>query len=657
MWPTLPSVSSRDTMARFRCPNFVVATLKGNIVQINEQDRNGGKTGGRGRQLVRGFDGDVYALAAHPLQPLFVAGTHSGALHIWNTELRQIVSSRNFSKDESQSSKKRRKQDKASDAKSIRCVKFSHQGDLVAVAFDDGGLTVARSEGCVVSVPDPIDGEDADEAVANGHVQDTVLPPLSTVASFKVSSDTVVKAVFSHDGRYLATADASNHVALFKLEEHDENGNPTPTWTYIGRVRSHYEPVAHLGFLPPTIVTDETGRKSSMAPRLISLGQDRVLHEYDVAHSSIAAGLQVKNTSAVGKVATPLALVSGLDGNRLIVSTDEYKLQEWAVDQVLSGSGDGGAVVVDRAGSVMLRQTVLAPTYGGPLTELSLLPESDPPCLLYSTGERMIGLVQCPLDGNPHKSMAVIAHPGPIAACVTSYDGKFVLTAGGPHRCVNLWKADPTALQASAAEAGDGIDTFMALIEGGDKGPFYQELTDYFYYAQLQHQGLEATAERRVTGLVPIERVASLMRALGFYPTEEQAQDMVKELRLRQLEQGVADGEQQGQVSLADFTKLFINHRPVFGLDKSKFAEAFAALGAGEAGGSLSTEALVRALGSMGENMSEEELEQCLRSLMDRPKVDGLADEYETAKWRDVLPEQLNSEEFAQYVLGFNDYA
>lgn len=51
----------------------------------------------------------------------------------------------------------------------------------------------------------------------------------------------------------------------------------------------------------------------------------------------------------------------------------------------------------------------------------------------------------CPLDGDPDKSMDIIAHPtaprgqGRGCALVLSRDGKYVFTAGGPDSCVHMW--------------------------------------------------------------------------------------------------------------------------------------------------------------------------------------------------------------------------
>lgn len=51
--------------------------------------------------------------------------------------------------------------------------------------------------------------------------------------------------------------------------------------------------------------------------------------------------------------------------------------------------------------------------------------------------------------------------------------------------------------------------------------PHTQELVDYFFYALLRTQGEDTTDERSTTGVVPIAEVPNIMRALGFYPTEQ----------------------------------------------------------------------------------------------------------------------------------------
>lgn len=77
---------------------------------------------------------------------------------------------------------------------------------------------------------------------------------------------------------------------------------------------------------------------------------------------------------------------------------------------------------------------------------------------------------------------------------------------------------------AVEALGGSGLEPFYGLIEGGKDGEMFAELENYFYYAQLQTQGMVTTEERKVSNKVQLDQVPSLMRALGFYPSEQQVQ-------------------------------------------------------------------------------------------------------------------------------------
>ena len=45
----------------------------------------------KGKLLVQGFDGAVYALASHPSLPLLATGTKSGLLQLWDIEDHTMV--------------------------------------------------------------------------------------------------------------------------------------------------------------------------------------------------------------------------------------------------------------------------------------------------------------------------------------------------------------------------------------------------------------------------------------------------------------------------------------------------------------------------------------------------------------------------------------
>lgn len=56
--------------------------------------------------------------------------------------------------------------------------------------------------------------------------------------------------------------------------------------------------------------------------------------------------------------------------------------------------------------------------------------------------------IKMPFDGNPHKVMGLIAHPGGISSFSVSGDGSYLTTAGGKDMTVNLWKINTQGTQA-----------------------------------------------------------------------------------------------------------------------------------------------------------------------------------------------------------------
>ncbi len=54
-----------------------------------------------------------------------------------------------------------------------------------------------------------------------------------------------------------------------------------------------------------------------------------------------------------------------------------------------------------------------------------------------------------PFDGNSHKMMGLIAHPGEISSLSISGDGNYLVTAGGRDLTVNVWKINTQAVQVT----------------------------------------------------------------------------------------------------------------------------------------------------------------------------------------------------------------
>ena len=114
------------------------------------------------------------------------------------------------------------------------------------------------------------------------------------------------------------------------------------------------------------------------------------------------------------------------------------------------------------------------------------------------------------------------------------------------------------------------------FIEGGKEGEFYEDIVDYFYYAQLRSQpgGEHSTSERNMTGKIPLAEIPNMMRALGFYPTEQEVENMCSEVKYSRFTE---TGQTVDMIGMDDFIRLYVNHRPVFGIGKEQIAEAIGA--------------------------------------------------------------------------------
>lgn len=67
--------------------------------------------------------------------------------------------------------------------------------------------------------------------------------------------------------------------------------------------------------------------------------------------------------------------------------------------------------------------------------------------LIYSTKKKVIGLIKMPLDGNPNKTMGLIAHPNEVVDICASKDGRYLFTCGGDDLTVNMWSIDVTPIE------------------------------------------------------------------------------------------------------------------------------------------------------------------------------------------------------------------
>ncbi|PKU32867.1 wd repeat-containing protein hypothetical protein [Limosa lapponica baueri] len=457
----------------------------------------------------------VNAVACHPRQALVAVGSHCGLLKVWDYQQTKYLVSRIFTE------------------AGIQCLSYDPQGYFLAAGFTDGSVYILDA-----------------------------ISLRSSCKEFKFSHGPVTHISFSHDSEYLAMADEKYSVTVYKRVLR----KGSRCWEHLAGLHSHYKPIRSILF---------GVQLDSNEPRLLSLGEDRQLIEYDL-NSSSKDHLVVLHKDRIEQVAVPLCLAwyPQLSTESFILTANNcYKMKLYNTT------------------TKMCRKTLLGPTYGSPLEKIQILPTTnttDPQkCYLAYITKDKVGLQILPVDGNPHKSAAFICHPDGVSDLATSYDGRYVFTAGGNDCTVMKWEVNLNALDAAASLGGEDLIPFYDLLDGGREGEFFRlafnsnlidmpELEDYFYYAQLRSHGIDTLETRQVSTHIPLEEIPSVMRAMGFYPSEEKIEDMINEVKFSEY---VDTGEQVTKINLGDFIKLYINHRPAFGLSMKRIQRAFQVLG------------------------------------------------------------------------------
>ncbi|GLC51075.1 hypothetical protein PLESTB_000463200 [Pleodorina starrii] len=563
-----------DTLNRFMVPDFVVATAQSKIISVQSatfEEYDADRR--RGSSVLDSLLADVVDIAAHPTRAEFSVLGRGGGLQRWDSIAHCLVTSRVFGP-----------------KMEGRSLCYSRDGALLAVGFGSGHLHV-------------LDGD----TLADAHV-------------LRNTAAGITRLAVSNTGHHIAAADDNHQVLLYAFLPYKH----TMRWEFLGRCRSHHGRIAALIF----------GESPSGQTRLLSVGADSRVVEYDLAGSGVAAGLRPAayyDFPPGGGAPTSLTFAPPLQYFRafaaethLLVSDDSYKIRVFNPDRPA------------------VEATFLGPTFGGPIAQLVMFksPASDSAFLAYRTAERVVGLIAWPLDGDPARTMGLIAHPGEVRAITISYDGRKLMTVGADGTLAS-WDINTSPLERSAASAASAGDEARWSEVLGDP-ELLREMRDYFVYAQIKTQGEEALEARAVPGTVPLEVVPDLMRAAGFYPSEADIEHLTNHLAY--MAHG-RDMDALPGVSFADLLCLYVNHRPLFNVTHQDVVQAFRELEGAAPGPDeprLTRERLMSLLRTAGEQMGADELAVALAALTGVPSPEK------------ALPPTITAGQFSSDVLGFD---
>lgn len=246
-----------------------------------------------------------------------------------------------------------------------------------------------------------------------------------------------------------AVWDTGNAVTLFKRRPIANDPKNGQEWIVFNKIVAHEIKICSICF------GDGIDENGNIFHRLFSVGVDRRVFEYNLYDAARKDPLKVERHFKVEQEALPSCCLWYPSREGLLLTTnDHYKMKLWNPSAQSS------------------RKTCLGPTYGGKITKMKKLQvaNQEEPYLIYSTPEKVVGLIKTPLDGNPNKTMGLVAHPGKITDFAASSDGRFLFTCGGDDLSVKMWAIDVSPIEQAIQMGGEDEKPFIKLIEGGEHG-------------------------------------------------------------------------------------------------------------------------------------------------------------------------------------------
>ncbi|KAK4470367.1 hypothetical protein MN116_005929 [Schistosoma mekongi] len=355
---------------------------------------------------------------------------------------------------------------------------------------------------------------------------------------------------FSYCNNYCVYADSAFTTTLLLHSNSNENED---SWCYVARVRAHNRRITDLLFWRLT----DSGKS-----RLFTLSEDRTLAEYDL-YNSKKHSLPVIARYQIEQLAKPLCL-------SMLPLPSCYK------EEFIFISNSASKIKLYNSSTLMCRKTVSSFPQGIEYTKvIPLISQANASSyFMVCISKERLGLIMLPIDGDPLKYTNIIAHPsngrgvGQAQSLAIDRNGHYAFTAGGPDSCVHMWILNPGVLEKTITTANSMKRRLYDFLSRD----FLEEMKDYFYYSMIRTQGIRCMDERKTSLIIPITEIPSVMRAVGFYPTEMEIENMINEIKYSRF---CDTGEYTTEVDLDTFIQLYCNHRPFQGVLYKDVENAF----------------------------------------------------------------------------------
>jgi cilia- and flagella-associated protein 251 len=690
------AASANATLANFSVPRFVVATHLGHAVECDCQWMNDASIERRrGIELLSTPAGDVTAISSHPTEDVFAIGTSIGTVQIWSSTDRCELQRWNFNVPISSIQYNNAGDLLAVGLENgtlslIECGRTMRIKAVLNEAATAKNSILARDRHNKEKVYKYVLELNAEIEVNNSapiHIAFISVKRIKThymavafsdysVALFSYNEDDIKRKQskkanvekWTYIGRYV-----SHTAPIVGLQFVHVSDKPVPLLYSVGQDGIlHKYSVADSSVASGIVITESSCVADGACPTAFVTTDKGVLHDMDddsvkthvtaapasmvvvansnhkmyawetVAHASASASDANATATAAAAAAaaasgstSAIASVSGTNASAEAAAAKHKHEHTSAGDNDEDEEENSGF----QAKRWPCRRVIAMPTSQESITQLVPIEKDDGKQtsvghLAFATDERLIGLLKLPLRGNPDSSMAVIAHPSRMTGIITSHNGDVIVSAGAIDRTIKFWDVHTQVLDATSAVATSSLNSYVSLLDGGRDGEMFQHLHDFFDYCQLRSQGLDSTQPRQLTNSLPVEEVPNMFRALGFFCSQQQIDDLLYEMRMRTFE---LDGTMCTHVSFEDVIQLYVNHRPANQLCKGEFDDAFSVLhNAMETNHPLTPDQLLHVLTTYGEQMSQAELEHCLSALQTQ------------------LPSKVTSNSFTGRVLGLH---